>query len=131
MMMGSLQPVLISEQDRHCPNALSCGWGAFHPPHLALNQTATLHASYTGSVMVQRIAIIQGHPDPGKRFCRALGEAYASGAQEAGLEVKLIDVAQLGISFLRTQAEFETGEPPPPIAEAQEVIRWADHLLII
>ena len=24
--------------------------------------------------MVQRIAIIQGHPDPGKRFCRALGE---------------------------------------------------------
>jgi len=80
--------------------------------------------------MVHRITIIQGHPDPGKRFCRALGEAYASGGQAAGLEVKLIDVAQLGVAFLRTQAEFETGEPPPPIAEAQDAIRWAEHLLL-
>jgi putative NADPH-quinone reductase len=91
-----------------------------------------LRSCYACSAMVQRITIIQGHPDPeGKRFCRALGEAYARGAQEAGLEVRVIDVAQLGVPFLCTQAEFETGEPPPAIAKAQDAIRWAGHLVII
>jgi len=82
--------------------------------------------------MAQRITIIQGHPDSGgNRFCHALGEAYAAGAREAGLEVKIIDVAHLDVWFLRTQAEFETGPTPPRIIEAQEAIRWAEHLLVI
>jgi putative NADPH-quinone reductase len=82
--------------------------------------------------MARRITLIQGHPDPGgDRFCHALANAYAEGAREAGLEVKVIDVAQLEVSFLRTQAEFETGRPSPPVAQAQEAIRWAEHLLII
>jgi putative NADPH-quinone reductase len=82
--------------------------------------------------MAGHITIIQGHPDPAsERFCRALGDAYASGARESGLEIRVIDVAQLGIPFLRTQAEFETGKPPAAIVQAQEVIAWADHLLII
>ena len=82
--------------------------------------------------MVQRITIIQGHPDPaGTRFCHALAEAYAAGARESGSEVKLIDVAHLDFPVLRTQAEFEMGTPPQPIIDAQEAIRWADHLVII
>jgi putative NADPH-quinone reductase len=82
--------------------------------------------------MAQRIAIIQGHPDPGcNRFCHALGAAYATGAREAGLEVRIIDVAHIDVPFLRTQAEFEEGKPPPSIAQAQEAIQWADHLLVI
>lgn len=82
--------------------------------------------------MARRITIIQGHPDPGgKRFCHALGEAYAAGAREGGLEVKFIDIARVEVPFLRTQAQFETGAPPRSIAEAQEAIRWADHLLVI
>ena len=43
--------------------------------------------------------------------------------------MKFIDIARLEVPFLRTQAEFETGAPPRSIAEAQEAIRWADHLL--
>lgn len=82
--------------------------------------------------MVQRITIIQGHPDPaGTRFCHALAEAYAAGARESGLEVKLIDVAHLDFPVLRTQAEFETGTPPQSILDAQEAIKWADHLVVI
>src|SRR5262245_5661905 len=82
--------------------------------------------------MVQRIAIIQGHPDPGgERFCHALAEAYLEGAREGALAVRLIDVARLDFSILRTQAEFETGTPPQSIVDAQETIRWADHLVIV
>jgi putative NADPH-quinone reductase len=82
--------------------------------------------------MAQRIVIIQGHPDAsGERFCRALADAYAAGAREGGLEVKTIDVARLDFPILRTQAEFETGTPPQPIVDAQEMIRWADHLVVI
>ena len=82
--------------------------------------------------MAQRITIIQGHPDPaGTRFCHALAEAYAAGARESGFEVNLVDVAHLDFPVLRTQAEFEMGTPPQPIIDAQEAIRWADHLVII
>jgi putative NADPH-quinone reductase len=63
--------------------------------------------------MVQRIAIIQRHPDPGgNRFCHALRNAYAAGACDVGLEVRIIDVAHIGVAFLRTQVEFEQGQPP-------------------
>jgi putative NADPH-quinone reductase len=82
--------------------------------------------------MAQRIAIIQGHPDPaGNRFCHALADAYAAGAEAAGIEIRRIEVAKLAFPLLRTQDDFEKGMPPPDIAEAQEAIRWADHLVIV
>jgi putative NADPH-quinone reductase len=80
----------------------------------------------------QRVAIIQGHPDPaGDRFCHALADAYAAGAEAAALEVKRIEVAKLDFPLLRTQADFEEGSPPPPAVAAQEAIRWAEHLVIV
>ncbi|WP_363348112.1 NAD(P)H-dependent oxidoreductase [Methylocystis echinoides] len=82
--------------------------------------------------MARRIAIIQGHPDQRpERFCRALAEAYASGAAQGGHETRLIDVAALDFPLIRTQAEFESGAPPRAIASAQETLRWADHWVIV
>jgi putative NADPH-quinone reductase len=82
--------------------------------------------------MTKRIAIIQGHPDPnGNRFAHALAQAYAGGAHAAGYEIRLIDVAKLDFPLLRTQEDFEKGLAPPSIREAQEVIRWAEHLVIL
>ncbi len=81
--------------------------------------------------MPQNITIIQGHPDPGGgRLCHALADAYAEGAARAGHAVRSIDVAQLDFPLLRSRQDFETGEPPPSIREAQDLIRQADHLLI-
>jgi putative NADPH-quinone reductase len=37
----------------------------------------------------------------------------------------------LRFDLLRSQAEFETGTPPPDIAAAQEAIRRADHLMVV
>ncbi|TAJ99000.1 MAG: flavodoxin family protein [Candidatus Manganitrophaceae bacterium] len=81
--------------------------------------------------MAKRIVIIQGHPDPqGNHFGHALANAYAEEADEAGHEIKRIDVARLDFPLLRSQEEFERGAPPEAIREAQEAIRWADHLVI-
>ncbi|BAU49218.1 dehydrogenase [Sulfurifustis variabilis] len=81
--------------------------------------------------MPRRILIIEGHPDPsGTRFGNALAAAYAAAAEDAGHEVARIVVARLDFPLLRTQKEFDAGEPPEPIRAAQESIRWADHLVL-
>jgi putative NADPH-quinone reductase len=81
---------------------------------------------------IKRIAIIQGHPDPrGNHFCHALAQAYAIGAEAAGHEVHLIEVAKLDFPFLRDKDDFERGTAPECIGRAQERIRWADHLVIV
>lgn len=82
--------------------------------------------------MPTRIVIIQGHPDPDpSRFCRALAAAYAEGAEQAGHEIRRIEVAELDFPILRTAADFLSGTPPAAIRQCQEAIGWAEHLLII
>jgi putative NADPH-quinone reductase len=82
--------------------------------------------------MAQRIAIIQGHPDPaGTHLCNALGDAYAKAAEAAGREVQRIDVARLDFPLLRTKEEFYEGAAPAVLASAQAAIAAADHLVII
>lgn len=82
--------------------------------------------------MGRHIAIIQGHPDPaGERFGRALADAYARGAEDAGHEVRKIEVARLDFPLLRRKSEWEHGPTPDAIREAQATIAWAEHLLII
>lgn len=77
-----------------------------------------------------RIAILQGHPDPRpQRFCRALAAAYGAAARESGHEVRTIDVAALEFSLLR-RAEDWQGEPAPAIRAAQDIISWAQHVVI-
>ncbi|WP_341326886.1 NAD(P)H-dependent oxidoreductase [Methylotuvimicrobium sp. KM2] len=80
----------------------------------------------------KRIAIIQGHPDPDEqRFCRALANAYADGADSAGHQIKMIDIARIEFPILRTQHEFEQGAISESIRQTQDIIQWADHLVII
>jgi len=82
--------------------------------------------------MATKIAIIQGHPDASTRhFGHALADEYAKGAQDAGHDVKRIDVATLDFPFLRTKEDFENATPPDSIRQAQDVVKWADHLVII
>jgi putative NADPH-quinone reductase len=82
--------------------------------------------------MAKRIAIIQGHPDPrGSHLGHALAQAYAKGAEQAGNEIKIIEVASLQFSFIRSKEEWETGVAPDAIRDAQRTIGWADHLVIL
>jgi putative NADPH-quinone reductase len=80
--------------------------------------------------MSRRIAIIQGHPDPaGSHFCNALTDAYAAGARGEGHEVRMIDVARLDFSLLRTQEQFKNETPCEDVRDAQDTIQWADHIV--
>lgn len=82
--------------------------------------------------MARHILIIQGHPDLRRtHFGHALAEAYTSGAEQAGHEVKRTEIATLDFPILRTKEDFETGAPPDAIREAQGAIRWADHLVMV
>jgi putative NADPH-quinone reductase len=82
--------------------------------------------------MAQHIVILQGHPDSSVRhFCHALADEYAKGAEDGGHEVKRIEVAALDFPLLRTKQDFEKGQPPEAIKRAQEIVTWADHLVII
>ena len=79
-----------------------------------------------------RIAIIQGHPDPaGSHLCHALADAYAVGAADGGHEVRNIAVATLDFPLLRTKADFEREPAPAELRDSQEILDWADHLLIV
>lgn len=81
--------------------------------------------------MAKRIFIILGHPDPRpERFGRALAAAYHRGATEGGHEVKVADVARLAFPSLTSRLEWE-GPVPETLRQAQEAMRWAEHLVII
>ncbi|HXH03062.1 MAG TPA: NAD(P)H-dependent oxidoreductase [Candidatus Competibacteraceae bacterium] len=81
--------------------------------------------------MARHIVIIQGHPDSrGNRFGHALAAAYAQGAEAAGHELNVIEVARLDFPLLRSKEDFEQGTPPDTIRQAQDAIAWAEHLVI-
>lgn len=79
-----------------------------------------------------RITIIDGHPDPDPaRFIHALADAYANGAEAAGHEVRRIVVANIEVPILRSQEDWLKGALAPSIAEAQEAIKWAEHIVLL
>jgi len=81
--------------------------------------------------MTGRIAVIQGHPDPGgDHYGHALALAYAGAAVEAGHEVRQIEVARLDFPLLRTYEDFHHGSVPKSLREAQDAIGRADHLVL-
>lgn len=78
----------------------------------------------------KRIVLIQGHPDlDHDHLCRALENAYAAGAAEAGHAVRRIDVASLQFPLLRSQEEWEHGHLPASLQAAQDDIAWAGHIV--
>ena len=79
-----------------------------------------------------RIVIIQGHPDPApERFCRALADAYAQGARDAGHQVGQIDLATTEVPMLRTAVEFQSRAIPASLADAKAELAGADHVVLI
>jgi putative NADPH-quinone reductase len=81
--------------------------------------------------MARRILIIQGHPDPlADHLGHALARSYAEGAEQAGHHVRSTHVAALDFPLLRSQQAWEKGELPATLVQAQDDIRWAEHLVI-
>jgi putative NADPH-quinone reductase len=81
--------------------------------------------------MNKRILLIQGHPDSSERhFCRSLEDAYSQGAIAGSHDVRRIDIASLEFPLLRSQHEWEHAPLPESLHEAQDAIKWAQHLVL-
>jgi putative NADPH-quinone reductase len=82
--------------------------------------------------MSRNILILDGHPDPSNdRFIHALAAAYRDGAEQGKHEVHVIRLADLQFPLLRSQADYETGEPVEAVRRCQDLINWATHVVIL
>jgi len=60
-----------------------------------------------------KILILQGHPDPSEtHLCHAIAENYRRGAEQKGHDVQVIMIAKEDVPYLRSKAEWESGDPP-------------------
>jgi putative NADPH-quinone reductase len=77
------------------------------------------------------ILIIDGHPDPcSDRLVHALANAYRLGAEEAGHAVQVVRLADLTFPLLRSQSDYERGEPVEDVRQCQHLMDWATHVVI-
>lgn len=82
--------------------------------------------------MAKRILILDGHPDPApERFVHALAVAYRDGAESGGHQVIVQRIADLEFPLLRTQADYQKGEPVESVRRAQANFDWASHVVIL
>lgn len=82
--------------------------------------------------MSRNVLIIDGHPDPAaERFVHALAAAYREGAEANGHHIEAIRVADLTFPLLRSQADYERGEPVEAVRRCQDLMNWATHVVIL
>ena len=82
--------------------------------------------------MSGNILILDGHPDvSATRFIHALAAAYQQGAEATGHQVQVIKLAELEFPLLRSQAEYEKGEPAEAVRRCQHLMTWATHVVIL
>jgi putative NADPH-quinone reductase len=80
----------------------------------------------------RNILILDGHPDPAnERFVHALAAAYRAGAEEAKHSVRVLRLADLEFPLLRSQADYEKGEPVETVRHCQALFEWAQHVVIL
>jgi NAD(P)H dehydrogenase (quinone) len=85
-----------------------------------------------GEHMTKRILIILGHPAHERQsFCEALAAAYRDAAVQAGHDVTLIKIADLKFDPVLHEGYQGNQPPEPDIADAQEKVRRAEHLVIV
>lgn len=80
---------------------------------------------------MRRIVIIDGHPhaDP-DHFVHALARSYMQGARRDH-EIRVIELSKLQFPILRDPEDWKESQVPAGLAETQQDIRWADHLVIL
>lgn len=77
-----------------------------------------------------KILIINGHPDP-QSYCKALSESYAEGVRKSDGTVEMIDLSEIEFNPNLRYGYRQRTELEPDLLKAQELIRWADHLVFV
>ncbi len=77
-----------------------------------------------------KVLVIQGHPDP-ESFNYALGEAYLKGTEQTQAEVRKLIIHQLQFDPVLHHGYNQRTPLEPDLLKAQELIKWADHLVLV
>lgn len=76
------------------------------------------------------ILVIMGHPSV-QSLNNALAESYTNSAAKAGHTVQLLRLADLQFDPILHQAYNAPQVLEPDLQKAQELIKWADHLVMV
>ena len=79
---------------------------------------------------MKKILVVLGHSSVDS-FCGGLAERYCAGAVEAGHEVRRINVGELEFEPFLGKGYHEEQEVEPDILDAQEQIKWCDHIVFV
>jgi NAD(P)H dehydrogenase (quinone) len=79
--------------------------------------------------MKSNILVINGHPDP-ESYCSALSKAYVAGA-EGSAAIRTIEMSRIRFDPNLKQGYRLRTDLEPDLLAAQEMIRWADHLVFV
>jgi len=79
---------------------------------------------------MKKILIINGHPDK-ESFNFAIADSYIMGATFSGAEVREINIRDLKFNPNLEFGYRKRTELEPDLLNAQESIKWADHLVWI
>ena len=74
--------------------------------------------------------VIMGHPSMDS-FCRALADRYCAGVEDSGDDVERIDITELNFDLILQHGYAQEQTVEPDIADAQNKIQWADHLVFV
>jgi putative NADPH-quinone reductase len=80
--------------------------------------------------MSKKVLVILGQPQRAS-YGGALARAYVEGAREAGAEVKELYLGDLQFNACATSGHPLPETLEPDLAQAQESIKWADHLVFV
>jgi len=82
--------------------------------------------------MSRNITILYGHPDASEdRLCYALAKAYQDAAQLTGHAVRRINLSDFNLTSIKSSKDFTHSQASEFIRDAQDAIKWADHILFI
>jgi putative NADPH-quinone reductase len=79
---------------------------------------------------MKKILVILGHP-VADTFSNKVLEAYVQAAHSSGAEVNVIKLRELSFDLNFSQGYRGSQELEPDLVRAQELILWADHLVLI
>lgn len=80
--------------------------------------------------MKSNILVITGHPDT-ESFCSALSQAYFEGAKQQAVQVRTIHMGEITFEPNLKNGYRQRTELEADLLKAQELIRWADHLVFV
>jgi len=79
---------------------------------------------------MKKIFVFIGNPDK-ESFSTALGNAYVSGAREAGYEVRMTHIADMRFDPILHHGYRVIQELEPDLVKFQEDVKWCEHFVTV